>query len=50
MEVVVERTHEYFTTMGDDIHCCKIKLGEFIIRKQLGKPPKDYLMPKVLSP
>ena len=32
--------------MGDDIRCGKIKLSEFIIHKQLGKPREDYPMPK----
>src|SRR5258707_13947552 len=41
-EVVVERIHEYLTTIGDDIRCGKIKLDEFIIHKRLGKNPEDY--------
>ena len=41
-EVVVERIHEYLTTMGDDIRCGKVKLDEFIIHKRLGKSPEDY--------
>ena len=41
-EVVVERIHEYLTTISDDIRCGKIKLDEFIIHKRLGKNPEDY--------
>jgi DNA polymerase alpha subunit A len=41
-EIVVERIHEYLTTMGEDVRAGKIKLDEFIIHKRLGKSPEDY--------
>ena len=41
-EVVVERIHEYLTTIGEDVRAGKIKLDEFIIHKRLGKNPEDY--------
>jgi DNA polymerase alpha subunit A len=41
-EVVVERIHEYLTTIGEDVRGGKIKLDEFIIHKRLGKNPEDY--------
>jgi DNA polymerase alpha subunit A len=41
-ENVVERIHEYLTTIGEDIRGGKIKLDEFIIFKRLGKNPEDY--------
>ncbi|KAL6306263.1 DNA polymerase alpha catalytic subunit [Sparassis latifolia] len=41
-ETVVERIHEYLTTMGEDIRAGKVKLDEFIIFKRLGKNPEDY--------
>ncbi|KAI0272419.1 hypothetical protein BC834DRAFT_921889 [Gloeopeniophorella convolvens] len=41
-EIVVERIHEYLTTMGEDVRSGKIKLDEFIIHKRLGKSPEDY--------
>jgi DNA polymerase alpha subunit A len=41
-EVVVERIHEYLTTISEDVRGGKIKLDEFIIHKRLGKNPEDY--------
>jgi DNA polymerase alpha subunit A len=41
-EIVVERIHEYLTTIGEDVRAGKIKLDEFIIYKRLGKNPEDY--------
>jgi DNA polymerase alpha subunit A len=41
-EVVVERIHEYLTTIREDVRGGKIKLDEFIIHKRLGKNPEDY--------
>lgn len=41
-EVVVERIHEYLTTIGEDVRGGKIKFEEFIIHKRLGKNPEDY--------
>ncbi|KAK7687728.1 hypothetical protein QCA50_008944 [Cerrena zonata] len=41
-EIVVERIHEYLTTMGEDVRAGKVKLDEFIIHKRLGKNPEDY--------
>jgi DNA polymerase alpha subunit A len=41
-ETVVERIHEYLTTVGEDVRGGKIKLDEFIIHKRLGKNPEDY--------
>ncbi|OBZ73519.1 DNA polymerase alpha catalytic subunit [Grifola frondosa] len=41
-EAVVERIHEYLTTIGEDVRGGKIKLDEFIIFKRLGKNPEDY--------
>ena len=41
-EIVVERIHEYLTTIGEDVRGGKIKLDEFIIFKRLGKNPEDY--------
>jgi len=41
-EIVVERIHEYLTTIGEDVRGGKIKLDEFIIHKRLGKNPEDY--------
>lgn len=41
-EIVVERIHEYLTTIGEDVRASKIKLDEFIIHKRLGKNPEDY--------
>jgi DNA polymerase alpha subunit A len=41
-EIVVERIHEYLTTIGDDVRGGNIKLEEFIIHKRLGKKPEDY--------
>ena len=32
-ETVVERIHDYLTTMGEDIRAGKVKLDEFIIFK-----------------
>ena len=41
-EIVVERIHEYLTTIGEDVRGGKINLDEFIIHKRLGKNPEDY--------
>lgn len=41
-EIVVERIHEYLTTIGEEVRGGKIKLDEFIIFKRLGKNPEDY--------
>jgi DNA polymerase alpha subunit A len=41
-EIVVERIHEYLSTIGEDVRGGKIKLDEFIIHKRLGKNPEDY--------
>ena len=41
-EVVVEKIHEYLTTVGEDVRAGKVKLDDFIIFKRLGKNPEDY--------
>ena len=46
--MVVERIHEYLTTMGEDVRGGKVKLDEFIIHKvcslcQIPRP-KSYLL------
>ncbi|CCM02599.1 uncharacterized protein FIBRA_04702 [Fibroporia radiculosa] len=41
-ETVVERVHDYLTTMGEDVRAGKIKLEDFIVFKRLGKNPEDY--------
>ncbi|KAH9933419.1 ribonuclease H-like domain-containing protein [Fomitopsis serialis] len=40
--VVVEKIHEYLTTVGEDVRAGKVKLDDFIIFKRLGKNPEDY--------
>lgn len=41
-EIVVEKIHEYLSTMGENVRAGKVKLEEFIIHKRLGKNPEDY--------
>jgi len=41
-ETVVERVHEYLTTLGEDVRAGKMRMDEFIIYKRLGKNPEDY--------
>lgn len=41
-EIVVEKIHEYLTTVGEDVRAGKVKLDDFIIFKRLGKNPEDY--------
>ncbi|TFK51987.1 hypothetical protein OE88DRAFT_1658731 [Heliocybe sulcata] len=41
-EIVVERIHEYLSTIGTQVREGKIKLDEFIVFKRLGKNPEDY--------
>ncbi|KDQ50145.1 hypothetical protein JAAARDRAFT_74363 [Jaapia argillacea MUCL 33604] len=41
-ETVVERIHEYLTTIGENVREGKIKVDEFIVFKRLGKNPEDY--------
>ncbi|GJJ15609.1 hypothetical protein Clacol_009887 [Clathrus columnatus] len=41
-EVVVEKIHDYLTTIGEDVRGGKIPMEEFIIHKRLGKNPEDY--------
>ncbi|KZT09817.1 uncharacterized protein LAESUDRAFT_756049 [Laetiporus sulphureus 93-53] len=41
-ETVVERIHEYLTSMGEDVRAGKVKMDDFIVFKRLGKNPEDY--------
>ncbi|KDQ26754.1 hypothetical protein PLEOSDRAFT_1105655 [Pleurotus ostreatus PC15] len=41
-EIVVDKIHEYLTTMGENIRGGRVKVDDFIIFKRLGKNPDDY--------
>ncbi|KZV91997.1 hypothetical protein EXIGLDRAFT_615021, partial [Exidia glandulosa HHB12029] len=41
-EVVVEKIHEYLTSLGNDVRAGKLATEKFIIHKRLGKRPEDY--------
>jgi hypothetical protein len=41
-EVVVERIHEYLSTIGENVKAGRTPLDEFIIHKRLGKNPEEY--------
>ncbi|KAF8585711.1 DNA polymerase alpha catalytic subunit [Ramaria rubella] len=41
-EVVVEKIHEYLSTIGDNVRGAKMSIDEFIVFKRLGKNPEDY--------
>ncbi|EIW68554.1 hypothetical protein TREMEDRAFT_31892 [Tremella mesenterica DSM 1558] len=41
-EVVVEKIHEYLTSLGETVRSGGIPLEDFIIFKRLGKNPEDY--------
>ncbi|KAF8624027.1 hypothetical protein AX17_007233 [Amanita inopinata Kibby_2008] len=41
-EIVVEKIHEYLTTISDNVRSGRTMLEDFIIHKRLGKNPEEY--------